>query len=147
MGSVGLALMLAPSLISGPDPREDLPLLMEFGMKIPSGLGLKQESKDSDSSSGSEPEPPILMPQTLVGVLQMWITDLPALRGKMGPCDCGMGAQVAAAQPTTAARAVAQAAQPTGPPLSPRTASGQHALLNGPGGVGTSAPPVETASS
>lgn len=145
MGAVQLALMLAPSLVSGPDPREDLALLMEPGVMVPPGLAAlaappsdkhsRKGSTDSDGSKaskhGSSPEtspqplpPPGQAPQTLVGVLEIWIKNLPALHGK-DKCECALVG--AATSPVT--------------PL----AGQQHALLNNQSAAAR-APPVATAS-
>lgn len=124
MGALQLALMLAPSLVSGPDPREDLQLLMEFGAKVPAGLG----------PAGADAELEVA-PQTLVGVLEMWIASLPEVHGRKGPCECGLGKAKVATGPAPA---------PAPVPAAPAT--GQHALLNAQS-ASTHAPPVETASS
>ncbi|GMK54253.1 hypothetical protein CspeluHIS016_0108390 [Cutaneotrichosporon spelunceum] len=104
MGARQLALMLAPPLISGPDPREDLALLMEPGVMVPADLAVpppitharkdsvgSQTSQASQTLAGSNPVSPetasqalptqaqTQAPQTLVGVLDIWINNFPAL--------------------------------------------------------------------
>ncbi|CAK9786260.1 hypothetical protein CC85DRAFT_285756 [Cutaneotrichosporon oleaginosum] len=135
MGARQLALMFAPSLISGPDPREDLALLMERGVAVPAGLTPARKSSDSDrtgrsstSASASPQAAALPLPdteaQTLVGVLEMWITNLPALHEKEG-CDCAMIGKAS--------------------PVTPLAGHGPHALLNAQS-AGARAPPVATAS-
>ncbi|BEJ11936.1 hypothetical protein CspHIS471_0203960 [Cutaneotrichosporon sp. HIS471] len=151
MGSRQLALMLAPPLVSGPDPREDLALLMEPGVMVPPGLAVlppaasttdkhlrkdssdSQTSKSASASASASPETmpnalPVQAPQTLVGVLEIWINNFAATHGK-DKCECSLVGTSALASPP-----------------SPVTSQAQHTLLNAQGTSGR-APAVATASS
>ncbi|BEI96957.1 hypothetical protein CcaverHIS631_0205460 [Cutaneotrichosporon cavernicola] len=159
MGSRQLALMLAPPLLSGPDPREDLALLMEPGVMVPAGLAVplppaastadkhsRKDSSDSQTSKTSKrssksvsasasasasPETmpnalPAQAPQTLVGVLEIWINNFAAMHGK-DKCECSLVGTSALALP-----------------LSPVTSQAQHTLPNDQG-ASARAPAVGTA--
>lgn len=72
MTAQGLAITLAPTLINGPDPREDAGLCLAPGQALP-GLGVAADA------------------QTLVGVLEMWIRHWAAVDGGAEEaCSCGL---------------------------------------------------------
>lgn len=73
MTAQGLAITLAPTLINGPDPREDAALCLAPGQSLP-GLGVKADE------------------QTLVGLLEMWIKNWAVVDGeaKGEVCECGL---------------------------------------------------------
>lgn len=73
MGAHALAITLAPTLINGPDPREDTALCLAPGQALP-GLGVKAEE------------------QTLVGLLEMWIRNWAEVDGEPEgtQCSCGL---------------------------------------------------------
>lgn len=60
---MALAIVLAPSLILGPDPIEDAELCTLPGKKLPAGLRREKEHGEDAKDRGG----------TLVGVLEMWI--------------------------------------------------------------------------
>ncbi len=153
MGPTQLALMLSPPLLSGPDPREDLALLMEPGVVLPAALAAlppegrhsrsgssgsegsktseksKRTSKSASPETASQPLPaaPQQAPQTLVGVLEIWIKNWPALHA-------------AIERERDEKRPVAQS------PVTPVAGAGQqHALLNAQSAAAR-APPVATSS-
>lgn len=73
MTAQNLAITLAPTLINGPDAREDAALCLASGQSLP-GLGVKADE------------------QTLVGLLEMWIENWPQVDGesKGVRCACGL---------------------------------------------------------
>lgn len=60
------AICLTPDLIRGDDPIEDLEMCLEPGRKLPPALAAQRKSAIPDSGDSN----------TLVGVLEMWISDL-----------------------------------------------------------------------
>jgi hypothetical protein len=152
MGPTQLALMLSPPLLSGPDPREDLALLMEPGVVLPAALtalppggrhsrsgssgseGSKTSEKSKRTSKSASPETapqalpaePQQAPQTLVGVLEIWIKNWPALHA--------------------AIERERDEKRPAQSPVTPVAGAGQqHALLNAQSAAAR-APPVATSS-
>lgn len=71
MTAQNLAITLAPTLINGPDAREDAALCLAPGQSLP-GLGVKADE------------------QTLVGLLEMWIENWPQVDGERAGerCEC-----------------------------------------------------------
>jgi hypothetical protein len=115
MGVRALSIVIAPCLIAG-DPREDAFLCMEPGRMLPALLGmasLNAAMADSDSDADVDTDaseigsvrdvkqdakpkqksaPPVPPPRqnTLVGVLEAYISHYPAFHGSSSPtCDCG----------------------------------------------------------
>lgn len=95
MGATNLAIVFAPSLISGQDPRVDAALCLEPGKSLPPSL-----MPPGWAESGGT--------QTLVGLLQLWISEWPAIAeftvSKNGWCDCAWadaGGQLSASDPST----------------------------------------------
>ncbi|KAL1409632.1 hypothetical protein Q8F55_003628 [Vanrija albida] len=95
MGATNLAIVIAPSLINGQDPRVDAALCLEPGKSLPPSL----MPPDWAESGGT---------QTLVGLLQLWISEWPAVAeftvSKNGWCDCAWadaGGQLSGSDPST----------------------------------------------
>lgn len=63
MTPLAFAIVLAPALLNGSNPLEDVELCMEPGKRLPKGLGGGQVAQDSGAGGSG----------TLVGVLRMWI--------------------------------------------------------------------------
>lgn len=63
MTPLAFAIVLAPALLSGSNPLEDVELCLEPGKRLPKGLGGEGAKSDTSPGGGG----------TLVGVLKMWI--------------------------------------------------------------------------
>jgi hypothetical protein len=89
MSPLALAIVLAPSLIRGPDPLDDGELCLEPGKVLPSALRIAAKTPGGDGEREAERR----RGNTLVGVLEMWIREYPAVSkdepsGDAQPCRC-----------------------------------------------------------
>lgn len=117
MSSLALAIVLAPAMISG-DPREDAAMCLQPGRSLPPGL-LGDAIIDAEEGDN-----------TLVGLLQTWISDYPAVAGEpVRRCQCRIASGASGAQ--------------TPVPGSPATTSPHRWSMLNPGG-GKAAPPLES---
>jgi hypothetical protein len=95
MSPLALAIIFAPCLISGPDPLEDGEMCLEPGKVLPSALRIAARSGGGRAvpETGNEGENrEMRRGNTLVGVLEIWIREYPAVRGEGEaggtPCLC-----------------------------------------------------------
>ncbi len=77
MSPLALAIVVAPSLISGPDPLEDAALCLGQGKSLPPAMLRMNGKKDDGVAGGGDGG-------TVVGMLEMWIRGWPAVRGDEG---------------------------------------------------------------
>jgi hypothetical protein len=75
MSPLALAIVIAPSLISGPDPLEDAAMCMKPGRSLPAAMLRNSDTTKKERGGGGGGG-------TIVGVLEMWIRDWPDVSGE-----------------------------------------------------------------
>ena len=81
MCPLGLSIVLAPTLIKGPNPLEDAALCLEQGKSLPAAMLEMAREQEVQVGPGG----------TVVGVIDMWVRNWPALSGakKLKGESCG----------------------------------------------------------
>ena len=78
MSPLALAIVLAPTIISGPNPLEDAALCMEPVKSLPADM-LRMAGAEGRKAGGGEGGG-----GTVVGILEMWIRDWPSESAEKG---------------------------------------------------------------
>ncbi|KAK8845315.1 hypothetical protein IAR55_006028 [Kwoniella newhampshirensis] len=73
MSPLNLAIVIAPTLISGPDPLEDAEMCLEPGKSLPAAMRQLAGAQRKSQSGGNG---------TVVGLLEMWIKNRSAVSGR-----------------------------------------------------------------
>ncbi|ODN96949.1 hypothetical protein I350_07924 [Cryptococcus amylolentus CBS 6273] len=117
MSALNLAIVLAPTLIGGPDKVVDMGMCLERGKKLPLGMRERVEGRGRDGEGGGEREGGGEEGEgdgTVVGLLEIWITNYPSISGEtpIEKMECGVSSEFV--PPPTSARA-SQAASSSSP--------------------------------
>ncbi|EAL18012.1 hypothetical protein CNBK0330 [Cryptococcus deneoformans B-3501A] len=83
MNALNLAIVVAPTLISGPDPLEDAGMCLESGKKLPLAMLVAAGKAPEESVKGKEVE--TSGQGTVVGMLELWIREYPSVSGDLVP--------------------------------------------------------------
>ncbi|OXG44027.1 hypothetical protein C359_01133 [Cryptococcus neoformans Bt120] len=83
MNALNLAIVVAPTLISGPDRLEDASMCLEPGKKLPLAMLVAAGKAPEESIKGKEVE--MSGQGTVVGMLELWIREYPYVSGDLVP--------------------------------------------------------------
>ncbi|WVR03411.1 hypothetical protein IAU60_000402 [Kwoniella sp. DSM 27419] len=87
MTPMNLAIVIAPVLISGPDPIQDTLMCLDPSKPVPAGL--QSMAAKAATSAGVAEGQVVTDSGTVVGMLEMWIRDWPMVsQGAQGRCQC-----------------------------------------------------------